>query len=121
MTDDPTTILAINPVLEERADDFEEWLRTVVVPAMRSYQPHLVDKVTVLRATEAEGGVITYAFLAEGGAPADWELEPLLERALGADGAVRAMAHMDAMLQREQYGWPVTRVPIAGPAPNGSA
>ena len=46
----------------------------------------LVDKVTVLRATEAEGGVITYAFLAEGGEPADWELEPLLERALGAEG-----------------------------------
>ena len=121
MTPGPTTILAINPVLAERADDFEEWLRTVVVPAMQTHQPHLVDKVTVLRATEAEGGVITYAVLAEGGEPADWELEPLLERALGADGAARAMSQMAGMLQREQYGWEVMRVPIAGSVPDGPA
>jgi hypothetical protein len=121
MTHGPTTVLAINPVLAERADDFEEWLRTVVVPAMRTHQPQLVDKVTVLRATEAEGGVITYAFLGEGGEPADWELEPLLERALGADGAARAMSQMSGMLQREQYGWEVMRVPVAGSVPDGSA
>ena len=112
MAHGPTTVLAINPVLEERADDFEEWLRTVVVPAMQTHQPELVNSVTVLRATEADGGVITYAFLAEGGEPADWELEPLLERALGADGAARAMSQMAGMLQQEQYGWLVTRVPI---------
>jgi hypothetical protein len=115
------TLLVINPVLEERADDFEEWLRTVVVPAMRTHQPELVDSVTVLRATEAEGGVITYAFLAEGGEPADWELEPLLERALGADGAAQAMKQMTGMLQREQYSWFVRRVRIDGSAANGSA
>ena len=120
MTDAPTTVLAINPVREDRAEDFEEWLRSVVVPAMRTHQPHLVDKVTVLRATEAEGGVITYAFLAEGGEPADWELDRLLERALGADGAAREMTQMTGMLQQEQFGWLVTRVPIVGSVPDGS-
>ena len=65
--------------------------------------------------------MITYAFLAEGGEPADWELEPLLERALGADGAAREMSHMAGMLQREQYGWEVMRVPIAESVPDGSA
>jgi hypothetical protein len=121
MAPGPTIVLAINPVLQERADDFEEWLRTVVVPAMRMHQPELVDSVTVLRATEAEGGVITYASLAQGGEPDDWELEPLLERALGTDGAAQAMTQMTGMLQREQYGWLVTRVPIDGSAVNGSA
>ena len=121
MADDRTTLLAINPVLEERADDFEEWLRTVVFPAMRTHQPELVDSVTVLRATEAEDGVITYAFLAEGGEPDDWELEPLLERALGADDAARAMAEMAGMLQREQYGWPVVRVRFDAQAAEDSA
>jgi hypothetical protein len=121
MADGQTTLLAINPVLEERADDFEEWLRTVVVPAMRTHQPELVDNVTVLRATEAEDGVITYAFLAEGGEEADWELEPLLQRALGAEGAARAMAEMAGMLQREQYGWPVVRVPLDRSAPDAPA
>jgi hypothetical protein len=113
MADPRTTLLAINPVLEERADDFEEWLRAVVLAAMRTQQPELVDHVTILRATEAEDGVITFAFLLQGGEPADWELEPLLERALGPEDAAKAMSEMDGMLQREQYGWFVTRVRFA--------
>jgi hypothetical protein len=113
MADVPTTLLAINPVLEQRADDFEEWLRAVVLPAMRMHQPELVDHVTILRATDAEDGVITFAFLLEGGEPADWELEPLLERALGPEDAAKAMSEMDSMLRKEQYGWFVTPVRFA--------
>ena len=29
----PLSMIAINPVLAERAGDFEDWLRTVLVPA----------------------------------------------------------------------------------------
>jgi hypothetical protein len=114
MADDDTTLLAINPVLAERADDFEEWLRAVVFPAMRTHQPELVDRVAVLRATETVDGVTTFAFLAEGGEPDEWELEPLLERALGREGATREMAEMTGMLREEQYGWLVTRVRFDG-------
>ena len=121
MADHPTTLLAINPVRAERADDFEEWLRAVVLPAMRTHQPELVGRVMVLRATETVDGVTAFAFLAEGGEPADWELEPLLERALGADGAAREMAAMSGMLRDEQYGWLVRRVPFDGPGPGSAA
>ena len=121
MADHETTLLAINPVLAERADDFEEWLRAVVVPAMRTHQPELVNRVTVLRATETVDGVTTFAFLAQGGEPADWELEPLLERALGRDDATREMAQMSSMLREEQYGWLVRRVPFDGSEPEGTA
>jgi hypothetical protein len=110
MADHEPTILAINPVLAERADDFEEWLATVVFPAMRTHQPEFVDRVTVLRATETVDGVTPFAFVGHGGEPADWELEPLLERALGRDGAAREMAAMTGMLREEQYGWLVRRV-----------
>ncbi len=115
MANRQTTLLAINPVLEERADDFEQWLRSVVHPAVRTYQPELADRFTVLRATEAEDGAIVFTFLFEGGEPADWELQPLLERALGADGAGRAMAEMAAMLRSEQCGWPVAPLRLDGP------
>jgi hypothetical protein len=53
MADGPTIVLALNPVLEERADDFEEWLRTVVVSAMRTHQPELVNMGAVRLARHA--------------------------------------------------------------------
>jgi hypothetical protein len=31
------------------------------------------------------------------------------------------MSQMSGMLQREQYGWKVMRVPVAGSVPDGSA
>ena len=37
--------------------------------------------------------------------PSEWELEPLLVQALGADGAQRAMADLSAMMTGPQYGW----------------
>jgi hypothetical protein len=116
MANRQTTLLAITPVLEERADDFEQWLRSVVHPAVREHQPELADSYTVLRATEAEDGAVAFTFLFHGGDPSNWELQPLLERALGAEGATRALSEMDGMLQREQYGWPVAPVPLDRPA-----
>ena len=88
---------------------------------MRTHQPELVGRVTVLRATEPVDGVTTFAFFAQGGEPADWELEPLLERALGPDGAAREMAEMSGMLREEQYGWLVRPVPFDGTGPAPSA
>jgi hypothetical protein len=115
MPDHQPTLLVINPVLEERADDFERWLRSVVHTAMLEHQPELVGRFRVLRAAEAEDGVVPFAFLFDGGEPPDWELQPLLDRALGADAAAEALVEMTGMLQREQYGWPVTPVPLDGP------
>lgn len=119
MPDHQPTLLVINPVPAERADDFERWLRSVVHPAMLEHQPELVGRFRVLRAAEAEDDVVPFAFLFEGGEPSDWELQPLLDRALGADAAADALADMDGMLQREQYGWPVAPVPLEEPTARG--
>jgi hypothetical protein len=100
------TLVAINPVIAERVDDFEDWLRTIVVPAVREYRPELEGLWEVLRATnEAGRGTVIFKFIFRGGDPSDWYLEPSLDRALGAEGAQRAMADMSGMMKREQYGW----------------
>jgi hypothetical protein len=59
----------------------------------------------VLRATEEEDGTVIFTFIFRGGEPSDWHLESLLDQALGAEGAQRAMADMSGMMKREQYGW----------------
>jgi hypothetical protein len=104
------TLIAINPVIAEHADDFEDWLRTVVVPAVREHRPELQERWEVLRATEQEDGTVTFAFIFRGGDASEWELEPLLHQALGAEGAQRAMANMSGMMQRDQHGWMMTPV-----------
>jgi hypothetical protein len=43
------TLVAINQVIAERADDFEDWLRTIVVPAVREHRPELEGRWEVLR------------------------------------------------------------------------
>jgi hypothetical protein len=99
------TLVAINPVIAERADDFENWLRTIVVPAVREHRPELEGRWEVLRATDEEDGTVIFTFIFRGGDASDWSLEPLLDQALGEEGAQRAMANMSGMMRREQYGW----------------
>jgi hypothetical protein len=106
------TLIAINPVLAERADDFEEWLRTIVVPAVREYRPELEGRWEVLRATGEEGGTVIFTFILRGGDASDWYLEPLLDQALGGEDAQRAMASMNGMMKREQSGWIMTPVQL---------
>ena len=105
MSSPEPTLIAINRVRADRADDFEAWLRTVVAPAERKHTPHLVGRWRALRSTEVEDGVVVFAFVFSGGTEEDWELQPLLERALGVQGAERALADMRGMLTEDQYGW----------------
>ena len=105
MSSPEPTLIAINRVRADRADEFEDWLHTVVVPAMREHAPHQEGRWRALRGTEAEDGVVVFAFVFSGGPEEDWELQPLLEKALGAEGADRALADMRGMLTEEQYGW----------------
>ena len=99
------TLVAINPVIAARADEFEDWLRTIVVPAVREHRRELEGRWEVLRAAEEEDRTVIFTFIFRGGDPSDWHLEPLLNQALGAEGAQRAMANMSGMMKREQYGW----------------
>ena len=111
LTAEPT-LIAVNPVLADRADDFEEWLRTVVVPAVRAHRPEMEGRWQVLRSAVADDGVVPFVFLFTGGSPADWDLQPLLEQAHGAGGAARALAAMGEMLEGAQFGWPVAAVAL---------
>ena len=113
MTGAEQTLIAINEVLENRADDFENWLRTVVVPVLSERRPHLQNSWRVLRADTAEDGVVVFAFVFQG-SPDDAELDPVLEEALGADGAERELAAFTSMLKGEQRAWAFTEVPLVG-------
>jgi hypothetical protein len=106
------TLIAINPVAAERADDFEDWLRTIVVPAVSEHRPEQEGRWEVLRATEQEDGTVIFAFIFRGGDSSEWNLEPLLNQALGEEGAQRAMAVMSGMMKREQQGWIMTPVDL---------
>jgi hypothetical protein len=106
-----TKLIALNPVLADRADDFEEWLRTIAQPALEKCRPDQVGRWQALRSTEAEEGVITFVFLFAG-ASEEWELLPLLEEALGAERAKEAMSEFDEMFNGEQHGWLVNAVNI---------
>jgi hypothetical protein len=105
------TLIALNAVLVDRAEEFEDWLRTVVAPAVREQRPDLDGRWRVLRATEPGDGTVVLAFVCEGGVEEDWELRPYLENPLGPDGAERALEHFAAMLRdQEQQSWFFTPV-----------
>jgi hypothetical protein len=107
-------MIAINSVLADRADEFEDWLRSVVVPAANEFRPETRNLWRVLRASEADDDVVVFAFVFEGGQPDDWELEPILVEALGQDGANDALAAFAGMLKGEQRSWAFTEVPLDG-------
>ena len=107
------SMIAINPVIADRAGDFEDWLRTVLVPATRDHRPELLDRWEVLRAAKEEDGPVIFTFLFYGGEAAEWQMEPILARALGAEGARRALENLSAMMKGLQYGWELTPVDLA--------
>lgn len=114
MTKPRLSMIAINPVMADCAGDFEDWMRTVLVPAIRGHRPELLDRWDVLRATTEDNGLVIFTFLFYGGQAAEWEMEPILASALGAEAARRALQTMGTMLQGEQYGWELTPVNVQG-------
>ena len=99
------TLIAINAVRADRVAEFEEFLRSVVVPAMWDQRPDLDGRWRVLRTGDADEGTVTFAFVCEGGSPDDWDLRPYLETALGAEGADRELERFADMLQGGQQTW----------------
>jgi hypothetical protein len=108
-------MIAINPVRADRADDFEDWLRTVVARAVRDFRPEQDGRWRALRAPSPEDGVVTFVFLFDGGPAEEWDLALLLEQALGSAGAQEALRQMDDMLEKEQVGWSLVPVRLDAP------
>jgi hypothetical protein len=76
-------------------------------------KPELAQRWEVLRSTDAVDGVVNFVFLFQGGPLEDWDLEPMLEEALGVDGASRAMSQFADMLADQQQAWSLARVDLA--------
>ena len=94
--------VGLNPVRSDRAEDFERFLTQVVAPAVRAQRPDLDGRWQLLRSTEQSNGVVTYAFMLEGGTLAeDWELGVLLPAHYGEKEADRLIA-----------GWVETFAPL---------
>jgi hypothetical protein len=107
------TIIALTPVHAERADDFEDWIRSVVVPADRKLAPEREGRSwELLRAAEDQDGIVNFAFIFRGGDLLDWDLGPLLEQALGAEEAERALANLLGMVKGEQTIWTLSSVQL---------
>lgn len=82
--------LVLHPVRADRVDDFQRFLNEVIRPAVAAERPHLEGRLRVLRSTEPSDGVVTYAFLLEGGDLAeDWELDDVLVAHYGEAEAER--------------------------------
>jgi hypothetical protein len=94
----------LTPVLADKADAFEEWVRSTVAPAERTIQPERVGRWQALRATDAREGVVYFAFILDGGEAEEWDIDVLLREALGDDAADRAAKLWDDMVTGEQVG-----------------
>jgi hypothetical protein len=104
MADDGRRHLYLNPVRAERADDFAAWLRRTLMPAVEQARPQLVPRAQTWRATEPADGVVMFAFLLDGGDPAEWSIDPLLRDALGDRAADAAALEWAEMLAGPQVG-----------------
>ena len=82
--------VVLQPVHAERARDFERFVTEVVAPAVQAQRPDLDGRWRVMRSSETANGVVTFAFLLEGGSlTEDWELGVLLPAHYGEQDAER--------------------------------
>jgi hypothetical protein len=82
--------VVLHPVRTDRTDDFERFLRDVVGPAVRAQRPDLDGRWRALRSAGPTDGVVTYAFVLEGGSlEGDWELDLLVPAHFGQHEAER--------------------------------
>ena len=89
--------VVLQPVQAERVPDFERFVTEVVVPAVQAQRPDLADRWRTMRSSETENGVVTFAFLLEGGSlEEDWDLGVLLSAHLGEPEAERILGEWAA-------------------------
>lgn len=82
--------VVLHPVQAERADDFERFVTEVVTPAVKAQRPDLDGRWRFMRSSEIANGVVTFAFLLEGGSlTEDWELDLVITAQYGKEEAER--------------------------------
>jgi hypothetical protein len=99
------THIFINPITTGRADEWESFVRSVVMPVVASRRPEILDRVRLLRAGGQDDGSTPFAFVFEGGDMDDYDLEPLFTAEYGEEEAQRRLQEWEEMFARDQYGW----------------
>jgi hypothetical protein len=98
------THIYLTPVSADRADEFERFLLEVVPPAVAAQRLGLTGRWRLLRpsqAASADGTVLTYAFLFDGGdLDEDWDLSKLLPLHYGQEEAEQLLQGWTAMFAR---------------------
>lgn len=103
-TDSPRYVVATF-VKAGRDDDFERFMREVVVPAEARVRPHQLGMWHLLRPADdqPEGASRAWLMTFHGPSPLDdWDLQALFEEAYGADAAGEHLAHFVEMVDGEQ-------------------
>jgi hypothetical protein len=96
--------IVLNPVKPDRREEFEDFVRDVVVPAVKQVRAHLLGMWQVLR-PEAQGddGALIYGLLFYGDVPfSDWDLDTLLTEAHGDEEGTRRAQEFMGFLDGEQ-------------------
>jgi hypothetical protein len=103
-TDSPRFVVATY-VKAGRDDDFEGFMRNVVMPAQVRARPHQVGRWQLMRPATDQPEGVTRAWLMTFYGPStldDWNLEPLFEEAYGADAARAHIRQFEDMVDGEQ-------------------
>jgi hypothetical protein len=95
----------LNPVQADRADEWETFTRSVILPVVASQRPELLARVRLLRAEGADDGATVFAFVFEGGDVDDYDLEPLFTAEYGEHEGRQRLQQWEDMFVREQFGW----------------
>jgi hypothetical protein len=102
--DDDSRHIYLTPVRAEHADEFERWLGSTLLAAVRKVQPEQEQRQQVLRATEERDGLVYFAFVLAGGDASEWQIDPLLRQAFGDEAAEREGEAWNRMVAGEQTG-----------------
>jgi hypothetical protein len=97
--------VVVTHVKAGRDDDFERFMRDVVVPAEVRARPHQVGMWHLLRPATDQPEGVTRAWLMTFYGPStldDWSLEPLFDEAYGADASREHIRHFEDMVDGEQ-------------------
>jgi hypothetical protein len=104
-SDDRATHIYINPIKTDRAEEWESFTRSVIIPVVASQRPEFLDRVRLLRADGQEDGATLFAFVFDGGEIDDYDLGPLFTAEYGEQEGSQRLQEWLEMFAREQYGW----------------
>jgi hypothetical protein len=92
-------------VKEGRDDEFETFMRDVVVPAEKKARPHQAGMWHLMRPASDQPEGVTRAWILTLHGPStrdEWNLEPLFDEAYGADASREHIRYFEDMVEGEQ-------------------